>query len=480
MIQSFIHKSENDNLYVYDDQHRLSILVHPEFKKAYEKSMDTNLYYLKKYAYLRDHGFFAEPKRTDFRTLEESMVRDNIINTKQVVFEATDSCNLNCTYCGLGELYDGFDERTGKKKINTRYAINLLKYIFDRKPKNKNNKLFISFYGGEALLNINFIKRIVEVANQLNTEKEIKLEYSMTTNATLIHKYIDFLVENEFRLLISLDGNEKNHSYRILSKNKKNSFQKVIENMDMIQRDYPEYFSAHVNFNAVLHNRNSVKEIYEFIYARYNKIPRISELNMRDIKSDNKDMFKSMFRSKWKSEVEYQKEESNLSSMAHNNSLSYKELIDFLKYYSINYYISNVNASLPIVEKQLPTSTCIPFSKKIFLTNRHKLLPCEKINYKYSMGKVNEKVEIDIPEITRQYNFYYEHLKKFCQICYAYRFCGACLFQINNIDKVDAEEFVCEQFQDQRVFKNRLYRIFSFLEKYPNDFSEILENVIIE
>ena len=96
------------------------------------------------------------------------------------------------------------------------------------------------------------------------------------------------------------------------------------------------------------------------------------------------------------------------------------------------------------------------------------------------MGEVNKNIEIDIQNITRQYNFYYDHLKKFCQYCYGYRFCGVCLFHMNNIDKIDTEEFVCDQFQDQKVFKNKLNRIFSFLEKYPYDFSDILENVILE
>jgi len=479
MIQSFIHASENDNLYIYDDQNRLSLLVHPEFEKAYIKSMDADSYYLKKYAYLKDKGFFAKPIPTDFKTMEESTIRDNIINTKQIVFEVTDSCNLNCTYCALGELYEGYDERIGKK-IDTSCAIHLLKYIFDLKPKNKNSKFFISFYGGEALLNMNFIKLIVEIANQLNAEKEFELVYSMTTNATLIHKYIDFLAANKFRLLISLDGNEKNHSYRLFNKNHKNSFQKVVENLDTIQKDYPEYFSAHVNFNAVLHDRNSIKEIYEFIYMRYHKVPRIAELNRRDIIPANRRMFERMFHSKQESEAEYQKEESDLSNITHGELLLYKELTDFLKYISINYYVSNVNALFHNKEKHLPTSTCTPFSKKMFLTNRNKLLPCERVNYKYSIGKVNEKVEIDIPKITQQYNFYYEHLRKFCQTCYAYRFCGTCLFQIYNIDNVDAEEFVCDRYHNQSTFSHKLHRVFSFLEKYPNDFSEILENIILE
>jgi len=479
MIQSFIHSSENNNKYIYDDNRRLSVLVHPELVKAYENSNNTDPYYLKKYTYLKVHGFFTEPKSADFVIMNESMVRENIINAKQIVFETTDSCNLNCTYCAFGEIYGGYDERN-HKKINIHYAINLLKYIFEQKPKNKNSKLIISFYGGEALLNMYFIKRIVEISNKLNIKKELEIEYSMTTNATLINKYIDFLVDNKFSLLISLDGNEGNHSYRVFSKNNKNSFHKVVENLNMIQRDYPEYFSTHVNFNAVLNNRNSVKDIYEFIYTQYHKIPRIAELNKRDVNPNNKDRLECMFRSIRKSESEYLREESYLQRITHSELLLYKDLTNFLKYYSINYYISNLNTLLSVFEKQLPTSTCTPFFKKIFLTNQNKLLPCERVNYKYSLGKVNESIEIDVPEITRQYNFYFEHIKKICQNCYAYRFCGLCLFQINNIDKVDMKEFVCDRFQDQKTYKNKLYHIFSFLEKFPNDFSEIVENVIYE
>ena len=475
MIQSIIYATESGNLYVYDDQYSLSLLIHPEFRKVHEKLTDTDQYYLKKYEYLRGHGFFSKSKCANFVTVSESMVKNSIIQTKQISFEVTDSCNLNCTYCNFGGLYEGFDARN-HRNINTNNAIILLKYIFDHKFNSKNNKLFISFYGGEPLLNINFIKQIVKVVKQLNSEKELDIEYSMTTNATLIYKYIDFLVANKFKLLISLDGNKENHSYRIYSKNKQNSFQKVIENLDRIQRDYSEYFIHNIRFNAVLHNRNSVKEIYEFIYKRYRKIPKISELNPHYVNPDKINDLNRMFHRKRESEAEYQKEESDLLQITHHELLLYKELQEFLRFYSINFYTSNIYLLLHKEEKYLPTSTCLPFGNRIFLTNRNKLLPCEKVNFKkYAIGEVNRNVIIDIPEITRQYNFYYDQLKKVCQYCYSYRFCGICMFFIKNLDKLDTEEFVCDNFYDQKAFQNKLYRIFSFFEKYPEDFFKIFE-----
>jgi len=429
------------------------MLIHPELRKIHEKSIDIDSYYLKKYEYLRNHNFFSNPKVVNFESLDESMVEKSIINTKQIIFEVTDFCNLNCTYCGYGELYEGYDIRN-RKNINIGNAINLLKYIFDNRPVSNKNKLIIGFYGGEPLLNIKFIKMIVEVANQLISEKEMDIEYSMTTNATLIHKYIDFLVANKFQLLISLDGNKDNHSYRVFSKNNKNSFHKVIENIDMIQQDYPKYFSEYVSFNAVLHNRNSVKEIYEFIYLRYQKIPQISELVLKDMTQDNIEHVKKIFQSKRKSETEYQQEGSNL--LPHKELILYRELTDFITNYSINFYISNLNSLLYEGEKYLPTDTCIPFNRRVFFTTNNKLLPCEKINNKYSMGQVNPDVNIDISEITRQYNSHYNHFKKICQYCYDYRACGSCMFFMGNLGKLGTAEFVCDHFQNKNAFISTL------------------------
>jgi uncharacterized protein len=454
------------------------MLIHPEFEKIWKESTDADLFYLKKYDYLKKYGFFSEPKSVNFGTIDESTVRDIISQTTMIVFETTDFCNLNCMYCSFGVFYEGFEARN-QKNININHAITLLKYIFNIKPKNKTNKLSIGFYGGEPLFNGKFIMQIIDVINRLKSEKEMEVEYNITTNATLIHKYIHFLVENKFELLISLDGNEKNHSYRFFKANRENSFGKVIENIDMIQSNYPEYFKKYVNFNAVLHDRNSVKEIYEFIYSRYHKIPRIAELASDDMNPDKKDFYNRMFHSKRKSEAEYLNEEPNM--LPHEELFLFKELIDFLKYYSINFYVSNITDLLYGEKKYVPTNTCLPFWKKIMLTTNSKLMPCEKVNYlKYSMGEVNENVMIDIPEITRKYNYYYDHIKKHCQHCYINKFCGVCLFLTNNLDELEKKNFICENFHDQKSFNGKLHRIFSFLEKYPKDFFQITENVTIE
>ena len=103
-----------------------------------------------------------------------------------------------------------------------------------------------------------FIKNIITyIENAKIWGKEFV--FSMTTNAMLLNKHIDYIVEKNFKLLISLDGAEKNHSYRI-KHNGENSFKEVFRNVLELKKRYPDYFEQKVNFNAVLHNRNSVSE----------------------------------------------------------------------------------------------------------------------------------------------------------------------------------------------------------------------------
>ncbi len=87
MIQSLIHSTEYGNVYLYDDMHMLSLLVHPELKKVCENSENVDPYYLKKYKYLKKYGFFDIPKSAEFGKVNERMVEEGIINVPQILFE---------------------------------------------------------------------------------------------------------------------------------------------------------------------------------------------------------------------------------------------------------------------------------------------------------------------------------------------------------------------------------------------------------
>ena len=102
----------------------------------------------------------------------------------------------------------------------------------------------------------------------------LKFDYNMTTNAMLLDRCMDYLVEKDFTLLISLDGDEYQSGYRV-DKHGKSSFARVAGNIQKLKDTYPEFFEKNVRFNAVLHDRNSVEECYKSIYGLFGKKPRV-------------------------------------------------------------------------------------------------------------------------------------------------------------------------------------------------------------
>lgn len=258
------------------------------------------LSYSDKINYLQKHAIIRTGTNTtnNYRMLKKEDITEAIINTHQIILEVTERCNLNCYYCGYGQFYDNHDARHDKdldfERFTTLY--DYLKSLWASVDRKGSSFLRISFYGGEPLCNFQFIHNAVSYVNN-NPIKNKRIVYSMTTNAVLLDKYMDFLVKNEFEVLISLDGDKSNDSYRIF-KNGNESYDIVISNIDKLYELYPSFFKSNVKFNSVIHDRNSIMNAYDFIFERYQKRPMTNELNVFGISKSKRAEFVKMFHSK--------------------------------------------------------------------------------------------------------------------------------------------------------------------------------------
>jgi uncharacterized protein len=140
-------------------------------------------------------------------------IKYEFANTSQLLFETTNACNLKCEYCAYGELYNNYGTRE-RDFLTFPKAKNLIDFYINLSSllKSHNKKLSIGFYGGEPLLNFKLIQEVIDYVDNIIPD----CKFSMTTNGTLLNKYIDYIVEKKFNLLISLDGNFKNNSFRVL------------------------------------------------------------------------------------------------------------------------------------------------------------------------------------------------------------------------------------------------------------------------
>src|SRR5437867_6667469 len=85
------------------------------------------------------------------------------------------------------------------------------------KESGSNRMAHVTFFGGETLLNFPVLKKTVAYARQRAAEIGKEVDFSLTTNATLLRpEIIDFLAENGVGVTISIDGpKEMQNRFRV-------------------------------------------------------------------------------------------------------------------------------------------------------------------------------------------------------------------------------------------------------------------------
>lgn len=478
----FVFSLNDGNVYMQDIKNNLLLYLPPELHKCLNKENElTNEdnYYLRKYLFLKENlsSDYSMMKNYSGK-LSSALIKKNVVNTNQITFEVTDACNLNCTYCSYGSMYSGYDKRENKY-LSWNVAKSLLDYLAaywrSESFPSVNKTIAIGFYGGEPLLNISLIKQIIAYLEELNLEK-IKFHYVMTTNGVLLDKYMDYLVEKQVVVSVSLDGNEKNSAYRV-THNDKNSFSIVSNNVQLLKNRYPQFFETNVRFVSVLHNKNSMSDIYHFFHENFNKMSTVSEVSPVGVRNDKVVEFEKMYRNK----NESLNTSENYSEMGDDLFLGVPDVHSALYY--LHSYSGNVIRDYSFffvdseVNKWLPTGTCTPFSKRIFLTVNGKLLPCERIGQNHALGQVDENgVILDFDRISNKYNSYFDKMSKQCNSCFRLKGCLQCVFHIKNID----DNPLCNGFVNQKKFVDYLMQNISFLEKNCSLYNKIMEEVILE
>lgn len=412
--------------------------------------------------------------------ISSEQIKRAIANLPQLVFEVTDACNLKCKYCAYGEFYNDYDQRENKK-LSVKQAIQLIDYLIPYWNSNRNtastSHIRISFYGGEPLMNFDFVEKIVDyITRKIDCPNHV-FTFSMTTNAVLLHKYIDFLVDKKFHLLVSLDGNKENNSYRLAAKGK-DFFEQITRNIDLLKEKYPDYFMKHVNFNSVLHDKNSVENIYDFFKNRYGKRPRIGELNTSGIRKEKLDDFHKMFQNTQTSLYQSAKSEEIETDMFLDAD-NYKALALYLHQYSgfvYEDYLELLYDKDKREEQTYPTGTCLPFTKKMFVTVNGKILACERIGHQFCLGQIHDdRVELNPSEIAEKYNKYFNKMKVRCERCKNSKACVQCIFSVENLENNP----VCYGYMDSKMFNLFSLKQYQFLRKHPEAYRKIMEDVVV-
>jgi len=145
-----------------------------------------------------------------------------------LTLEINQKCNLACKYCYLGEK-DG-------SKMTRDTAIKAINMAFEKVRIHKDRKLWVDFVGGEALLDFLMIREMVAYIEEKNVAESFDLLFSITTNATIFtDEIIDFLVDKNFSLKVSIDGEKSVNDLNRIAKTGYSVHDKIVSKLELIQ-----------------------------------------------------------------------------------------------------------------------------------------------------------------------------------------------------------------------------------------------------
>lgn len=171
----------------------------------------------------------------------------------------TNQCNLRCTYCYVWKSSEYMSANTSDQAIK--------KIIQDGK-KEGFKKIKIKFSGGECLLKLDELMRLVKLGKSLSKKSKVEIGFVVLTNGVLLTPRIAKIFKEEgIEVAVSMDGLGKyNDSQRV--------FPNGLGSFKFVERGINELIKYKIPFNvSVTITKNNIEHIPELTqYFLKNKI----------------------------------------------------------------------------------------------------------------------------------------------------------------------------------------------------------------
>ena len=225
--------------YIYDRSVNTIFSVSPdeyeEFKRL--KQDDNEIEQSPIVQYYRRKGLLRENNVSIIRHPSTELLPhycENRLN--YMILQVTQQCNLRCSYCAYSGLY--YNRQHNSQRMSFETAKKAIDFFIQRTAES--HYLRLGFYGGEPLLEFDLIKKCVAYIKDKVEGRDVT--FVTTTNGTLLtDEKIKFLAENNFHLMISLDGSKAEHDACRVFPNGQGSFDIIMKNLRRVRELYPDY-----------------------------------------------------------------------------------------------------------------------------------------------------------------------------------------------------------------------------------------------
>lgn len=218
------------------------------------------------------------------------LISQSQIVSSKITLMVSQDCNLKCSYCYGDEGRFGPTANMMTKET----AEHAVRFFVERARPFNFKYLFISFLGGEPLMNFGLMKHIIEF-NKIEFP-DISFSYTFTTNATLFTKQkIEYFKKQDISILISLDGTKEIHDKNRIFKDGSGSFDKVIEKILLLKENNIQ-FSVRAtlshedfkNYEKIIKyfNKIGVQQIFISRLSKYDTDSELFDINVEELEKD--------------------------------------------------------------------------------------------------------------------------------------------------------------------------------------------------
>lgn len=388
---------------------------------------------------------------------------EEIVNSQMedLLLQVTQNCNLRCEYCAYSGKY--YNRTHSNRRMDFQVARQAVDFFMEH-CKDKES-VVIGFYGGEPLLEFELIKRVVSYVKEYYGEK--KVHYGMTTNGTLLpDEIVDFLVENDFNIIISLDGPKDQHDMYRRFVNGKGSFDIVMENLQRIKSRYPAFFKT-LRTNTVLAPGKDIDALVDFLdwdVVLEGITPGLSALS----DTGNKEEIAPIPGSRLIGERERAKLmlyllgqiDESLVSKSHRRY--FDDLIALCK-------VSQASGGVAKVSHH--AGPCIVGVRKTFVDVQGNIFPCEKVGEVPAMKLGNVFTGFDLEQVKKLTNIGMLSEQE-CKDCWALTQCNICLCRCVEKESISRETKLshCKESKAEALTK---MRDLCFLQLEGMDFEKL-------
>jgi len=179
------------------------------------------------------------------------------VKTLTAWMHVTNECSLRCSYCYLNKTNAAMDETTGRAAVDavlrsaTRHGFENVKF---------------KYAGGEATLNFKLVRALHQYAQSRAAKNGVRVREVVLSNGVgLTRAMIEFMRDENMRLMISLDGVGAAHDAQRVFSNGRGSFLAVAHSID---RALALGLSPHLSITVTAHNVETLTQAVHFALDR--------------------------------------------------------------------------------------------------------------------------------------------------------------------------------------------------------------------